>query len=61
MWGGMVFCHQCLVPTAWEFFLSMGTHGEEGFQVASWRLVWKITFTSSCRSSLPSVLPSSFH
>ena len=34
MWGGMVFCHQCLVPTAWEFFLSMGTHGEEGFQVA---------------------------
>ena len=34
MWGGMVFCHQCLVPTAWEFFLSMGTQGEEGFQVA---------------------------
>ena len=34
MWAGMTFCHQCLVPTAWEFFLSMGAHGEESFQVA---------------------------
>ncbi len=25
MWFGMFFCHQCLVPAAWEFFLSMGS------------------------------------
>ena len=60
MGSGMVFCHQCLVPTAWEFFLSMGTQEKKGFRLP-WKLAWKITFTSSCRSFLQSVLPSSFH